>query len=695
MHLDGAVFPFYILLLVAVGFYTMIKLILQYIKYFYRFINTGVTAAVVLFLTLPGYVLAQADTSKKLQQVNIKAAPVPQVHTITPAQQVTSADLARYNALTVADAIRDMAGVNIKDYGGIGGLKTVSVRSLSANHLAVLYDGVALSDVENGQIDLGRLNVNNVQSITLYNGMPPQTCQPARSFASASVLAISTVSPRLDSIKPYKFIFGVNGGSFGLIDPYAQWQQRISKSWSVIVNGHLEHANGRYKFDPQGDGSDTLATRLNSEVNTRQADAALYWAQSDNNKFNLHVNYNSSDRGIPGPFVLHNPYSATELQNQDLFVQAGYERKWDNTLHLLINSKYSQNYLRYTDPNYLNGAGGLDERYTQREFYQSVTLAYDLLKNWQVSYAVDAAYAKLDANLLNYLYPNRFSLLNVLASNLTLGKWLLQGNVVLNNVSEHVNSGDVAAPVSKLLPTVVVSYRASQNLQLRAFYKDVFRLPTFNEQYFFAVVQIRNIKPEYAKQFDAGLTYSKSMNGLLSYVALTADGYFNRVTNKIITLPSGDPRKASVLNLGQVDILGVDVGLKTELAINTKLKAVFNGSYTYQQSLDVTKPDASVRIPYTPQHSLAVNAGFVHKKWGIYYNQVYSSSRYYIEDNSPEYKIPGFTVADISGTYNLQAGSKPVALSAGINNIFNTRYEVVRSYPMPGRWLKLSAQITI
>jgi vitamin B12 transporter len=670
----------------------MKKLILLYAAKLPRF-TKAVSLLLIIFL-LPGYLFAQADTSKKLKEIKIQNAPIPQVQSITPAQQVNSADFSRYSALTVADAMRNFSGVNIKDYGGIGGLKTVSVRSLGANHLAVLYDGIQLSDAQNGQIDLGKLNLNNIQSIILYNGQPTVICQPARSYASASVLAVTTIKPMLDSVKPYQLTFGFNGGSFGLVNPYLQWQQQISKRWSFIVNSYLEKADGKYKYKVDGDGSDTLATRINSDFDTKQTDAALYWNKSDSNKFNLHINYYNSDRGLPGAVVFYSPYSAARLTNQDFFTQAGYERIWNNGLHLLINSKFSRNYLHYINPAVLK-TGGENDTYTQYELYQSVALAYNLTNNWQISYAADAAYTKLDANQPNYLYPNRFTLLNSLASNFTVGKWIFQGSLLQTNTTERVNSGNAAPALSILSPTVVANYNPTRNLQLRAFYKDIFRDVTFNEQYYFAVVLIRNIRPEYARQFDMGLTYRKGLTGLFNYVALTADGYYNRVTDKIVTYPSANLAVSSIINIPQVDIKGLDASIKTELNINISWKALLSGNYTYQQANDVSTPGAVIQIPYTPQNSFAVNGGIINGHFGAYYNQIYSSSRYYINDNSPVYKIPGYSVSDVTGVYRFGVKGKPLSISATCNNIFNNRYAVVRSFPMPGRSLRLSLQITI
>ena len=55
----------------------------------------------------------------------------------------------------MADALRFFAGVQLKDYGGVGGIKTVNIRSMGTNHVGVFYDGIQLSNAQNGQVDLG------------------------------------------------------------------------------------------------------------------------------------------------------------------------------------------------------------------------------------------------------------------------------------------------------------------------------------------------------------------------------------------------------------------------------------------------------------------------------------------------------------------------------------------------------------
>lgn len=651
------------------------------------------SAGVLCFsLVFPSISFAQTDTAKKLKEVKVNNAPIPNVQTLVPIQQISANVFDRYSAFNVADIIRNFSGVNVKDYGGIGGLETVSVRGLGADYLGVLYDDIAVNDAQNGQIDLSKFNLNNIQEVTLYNGQPTDICMPARSFSYASVLSIKTIRPNLTESKPYQILLGMKGGSFGLVNPYLQWQQRINGQWSFIVNGYLEKANGQYKYKVAGAGNDSTYTRNNADINAKQADGAVYWAKNDSNKFNLHFNYYNSDRGLPGAVVFYNPVSNQRLWNQNIFVQSGYERSWSSGLHLLINTKLSREYTRYVDPDYLNNSGGLDERYTQREFYQSAALAYHLLSNWEVSYAGDFAVTGLDANLYNYAYPTRYALLNVIASNLTLDKWRFQGSLLNTYVNEQVKTGLAEASKTVFSPTLMATFLPfdSPDLQFRAFYKDIFRNPTLDEQYYFTINGARGLKPEYTKQYDLGLTYRKGLNSFLEYVTLTIDGYYNNVTNKILDLPNQNTAIVSIINLGKVNITGVDVGIKTQTRLSNGWRGTLSVNYTYQHAIDSA---SNLQIPYTPQNVLAFNGGFDYQRLGLYYNQILSSSRYYLND--PTSQISGYSVGDLSFIYKLIISHKTAVFSAHINNLFNQDYVIVRSFPMPGRSYLLSFQITI
>jgi vitamin B12 transporter len=642
---------------------------------------------------------AQTDTTKKLKEVNVNAKTPLKPQAIVPSQQLSATDFKRFGALNVADALVGFAGVNLKDYGGIGGLKTISVRSLGPNHTGILYDGVQLNDAQNGQIDLGKFNLNNVNSITLYNGQSPNIVQPARSFASSSLLAITTTRPQLTIAKPYQITASLNGGSFGLINPYLQWQQRVSKQWSFVINGNYTGANGRYKFKADGDGADTLATRTNADIKAYQTDGALYWAKSDSNKFKLQYNYYNSDRGLPGAVIPYVNNSLQRLQDHNLLVQSGYEYVAKSSFHLLINSKFSQDYQHYLNPSFYNSSGNINEHYTQHEFYQSASAGYHILTQWEISYSVDAAVTNLQSDVYQYAFPTRFTLLNAVATHIAAGKWHFLGNVLQTYITESVKSGTAANAKSIWSPTLMATFQPFQNsgLVFRAFYKDIFRNPTFSEQYYYAIVP-RVLRPEYAKQYNLGATYQKNLDGFWHDIALTADAYYNNVKDKIIYLPTRDPSIPSVTNLGKVDIKGLDVTARASFIPVIGWLGSINLSYTYQNAVDVTNPADKYylkQIANTPKNLLNVNAGINHHQMGLYYNYLWSSSRYSESDNVPEYYLNGYHINSATFTYTFLNHKSPVTASAELNNIFNRNYVIVKNYPMPGRSIRLSIQITI
>ena len=87
------------------------------------------------------------------------------------------------NSHSVADAVRYFAGVQLKDYGGVGGLKTIDVRGMGTQHVGVFYDGIQLGNAQNGIVDLGKFSLDDMEIISLYNGQKSNIFQSAKDYA--------------------------------------------------------------------------------------------------------------------------------------------------------------------------------------------------------------------------------------------------------------------------------------------------------------------------------------------------------------------------------------------------------------------------------------------------------------------------------------------------------------------------------
>jgi outer membrane receptor protein involved in Fe transport len=347
----------------------------------------------------------------------------------------------------------------------------------------------------------------------------------------------------------------------------------------------------------------------------------------------------TSERGLPGAIVFFNDHSTQRLWNTDAFIQSAYNKKFNAKTSLLAAAKYTHSYTRYLDPDFLNNQGELDDRYNQDEVYASVALAYNITSSLQLNYASDASYTTLYSNKKMLAEPSRLSLWNI--AGIQYNKELLHANVnfLYTHVHDDVKQGTASDDKNEFTPALAVSIKPELKspLLLRAFYKRIFRLPTFNDLYYNIVGNI-NLKPEYANQYNVGVTYTKHVSEHVNNISFSVDGYYNTVKDKIIAIPSKNLFIWSVLNLGKVHITGVDVNAEASGKFSNDWSWFIKLAYTYQHAVDVTdKSSASYKdqIPYTPVNSGSGIIQLAYKTWNFNYSNIYSGDRYTLGDNIP------------------------------------------------------------
>lgn len=104
-------------------------------------------------------------------------------------------------------------------------------------------------------------------------------------------------------------------------------------------------------------------------------------------------------------------------------------------------------------------------------------------------------------------------------------------------------------------------------INIRAFYKRIFRMPTLNDLYYTFVGNV-DLDPEFTTQYDAGITYSRTFEHTwLRSLELQADVYYNQVDNKIVATPTSNFFRWTMVNLGNVEIRGVDAAVQTGWAV--------------------------------------------------------------------------------------------------------------------------------
>ena len=616
---------------------------------------------------------------------------------IIPAQVLHGEQLRRLNALSVADAIRYFSGVQIKDYGGIGGLKTINVRSMGTQHTGVFYDGIQLGNAQNGQIDLGKFSLENMESVVLYNGQKGTGVQSAKDYASASTVYLVSRTPSFSAGMRTHLKATLAGGSFGTVDPSLLWEQKLSDAVASAFSAEYLYTTGRYRFRyTKKDGYDTTAVRQNGDVRALRIEEGLYGRIPGGN-WKVKLYFYDSERGYPGAFVREEPGRFRHEDRQwdtDFFAQGSLYRKWDR-YQLNTSFKYAYDFLHYeSDPRSDAATMYVDNRYRQQEAYFSVAQEYTFTPWWDADLAADYQYNTLSADVVNFVYPSRHTLLAALSSSLRFPRIKLQGSLLYTLADDSAReAGAAAGQFSRWTPTAVLQLHPfpDRNFSVRAFYKRVFRLPTLNDLYY-TFIGNKYLKPEYTTQYNVGLSWDRNwVNSLFTKTGATLDAYYNEVENKIIATPASNQFQWTMVNLGFVRIRGVDAALSTSLAIGS-VTADLRATYTWQRARDCTDPDSpwyGGQIPYIPRHSGSLTAAIDCAGWYLNYSFLYTGERYDSVANIPENHIQPWYTSDLSLSHSFPLAAHYLKTTLEVNNLFNQQYEVVRCYPMPGIHFRL------
>ena len=611
---------------------------------------------------------------------------------VLPAQRLSGEQLDRLSAQSVADALRYFSGVQLKDYGGVGGVKTVDVRAMGTNHLAVSYDGIVLGNAQNGQIDLGQFSLDNVEEVTLFNGQKSAIFQPASDFASASSVYIRTRKPHFEPYKDTNFKVRVKYGASDMLRVSSLYEHRFSDRLSLSVNDEVLTASGKYRFtykrkNPDGTTAwDTTATRQNGDIHAERIEANLHGTTSGGGWQLKGYAYNSG-RGIPGAIV-NNVWRRGERQHDlNTFVQGHFQHSVGDRFATHWLAKYA-----YYDTHYKNNDSTrlpVDNRYKQQELYLSTANVVELTPGWSASASYDARWNTLRADTYRFPRPTRWTHMLSLATALDYRHLKLQGSVVGTLVSDRTRTVGHAS-TSRLTPALFVCVYPLQRgrwLSLRAYAKQSFRMPTFNDLYYTDMGNA-SLRPETATQFDIGIVVSRHVErGIFSHFGLQADVYYNKVKDKIIAYPKGEQFRWTMLNLGRVDIRGLDVVAETSCRVSSDVIATLRAQYTFQRAIDVTDPAKAYyhnQIPYIPRHSGSLIAGVDWRRLSVNYSFLYTGERWNEQENTPFNHVQPWYTSDLSASYVVPVKQHSLRVTAELNNMFNQQYEVITNYPMPG-----------
>ena len=544
-------------------------------------------------------------------------------------------------SFNATEVLQQIPGVSISDYGGYSGLKTAGLRGLGSAHTAIYIDGVRANNVQSGQVDLGMIGLEH------YGKAVVDYTQNSISFLSSE--------PEFIDGRIVAGDFRLSGGSFGTALPYARMDFRLGDKIVLGANMSGIYSKGDYlkpDNDPLG----------NNDI--KQMKAGLDLKGSTNGGFwKAKAHFNLARRGTPGSLS----WPSTDRQgDMNGFIQGLVSQNFGSVYKLNASVKYALDKL-----DYFSTWG--DSNYTQNEVQLNTSHQFRIFDWWTASAALDYQWNNLESNLYT---ATRNGVFTSIATSFILNIFKADLAVEYNGVFDKDGGHNYAVS-----PSLGLRLTAFRGFDIVLSGRRSYRVPTFNDK-FYPGYGNTALKPEDAWITDFGVNYSRSfLSGKYSLKA-KANGFYNYLTDKIISAPSpDDPYIWLPYNIGKVQSAGIDLGAgfgfkSGDLSLN------IDANYSWQQAVDKTPDSYSFgqQIPYVALHSGRISARGDWRGWFITALWNIRAGRFDSAGQMPDWNSLDMTV----GKAVKIPHCGPLKLKLSLQNLTDNYYEIIRDYPMPG-----------
>ncbi|MBR5076648.1 MAG: TonB-dependent receptor [Bacteroidales bacterium] len=554
---------------------------------------------------------------------------------------------------TAAEALLRIPGLGISDYGGLAGLKSVSLRGLGTPHTDIYLDGVRVSNFQSGQNDLGMLPLEVLGNAVIdyaQNSVSFRTAKPVfgdRSFAGR---------------------VGLQAGSFSTWQPSARFDVKLSERVALSVHGAGIVTKGDFpiadEFIPRTEGATKAGVRRTGNDLKQIRTGLDLFGTLDGGEWQAKAYYNASDRGTPGSLTWP---SEDRQQDKNVVVQGSLRKAFSDlyTLNLSAKGAYDKIYYQST-------WGDSDYNFTDFQLNSSHT--FRLTDWWGISLAADLERGALKSPGL--YDAARTAVISALASAIRLERF--QADLAL----EYRGTFDKGAKgLNSLSPSLDLRVTLFEGFDLVAFGRRAFRAPTFNELYYPGYGN-PDLKPEDAWLTDIGIDWNTTLSDTWS-LGLKADCFYNYLQNKIISAPMPDDYNVWLpYNIGIVQAKGADTSLNLRYD-DGRLAGGFSARYARQSAVDKTPDSYSFdqQVPYVAKNTVVLAGDVEFAGWRFDALWNWRGGRF---DASGE--MPDWNTLDLSLRKDFTLGNVGVlGLNVTVRDLLDYRYELVRNYPMPGR----------
>lgn len=597
---------------------------------------------------------SQNDSINRLEKVQLLATSTTKQEELGLKSLTLSIDQVVKNPTNFTELLRYNSPISFRDYGN-GGASSARFRGTSATNTLVLWNGININAIGNGQVDFNAISASTTDEIVVNSG------GGSVKYGSGAIGGVIQLNDVLSFNKHRDFDLFTSYGSFNTSSNFfkanvgtGKWAIKLSSTYNKSDNDY-EFIDKRYK-DEQGNS----LKNSNGDYKNYGIDFSIGYQFSSLNKLYFYTTKYYGDRlfsdGLPNP-------------------SAGSERNEDFNQRNLLKWNLS--------------FGG---------FKQSLKLAY-LTQEFRYYDDKDAEifdFGKSKKQVLDYDLSYRFS--NVLKAKYVMVYESIKGstNQITSRVREQVSFGGMLfyVPTSSLTTSLNIrkefnsdfsvpwsmslagEQKLNKSIALKTNISTNYRVPTYNELYW-PVVGNLNLLPETSKQLEFGVDVDTHQ------FHISATYFYINIDDKIIWLPTGGTNLWKPKNIEKVLNQGFETSLSYKLLLAKQQEILITGNYTFTSAVN-KKTEAN--LPYVPNHLLNYNIGYTYKKFNFYTQGLHQSKVYTTEDSIDFYSIEAVNVFNVGANITLfTKQNQKLVLGGKVNNVGNNVYYFTNLRPMPGR----------
>lgn len=592
-------------------------------------------------------------------------------------------------ALRAPDVLRQEAGVQISEAGGLGAPATASIRGATSAQTPVYLGGVRLNDQVGGVADIGAIPLWLIDHVDVYRGNAPFT---ADELGIGGAIYFEPRRPR----RPESAV-GLSAGSFGTRAGYGYFALGDARA-SALVGLAAERAENDYPFeDDRGTafqpGDDRTSQRTNSDSRLRDAWLLGRLAPSEHARLELVANHIEREQGAPKVALVPTRVARSELSRNLAALTARLGLDAANRQLLTLRTAWLDTTSILDDPELELGAVTTRTEVRGRRAEQQGILELPLPAELRLGLAASGSYESLERSDTG---QTSFARASTLRGATRLAWQPLTGLELYGAVAAQCRATQPGSSgCAEVVPTgrVGVGYRRS-SLTLFANLSRYQRVPALGELYGVGALVRGNsqLRPELGVSADLGGRAELRTGALLLHGDLAA---FTRRADDLVAYARTAQGYIVPANVASARISGLELGLGADAfghlsaACNVSLLDPRNTTEGRRLSNDIL-PFMS-RLVVSPRLLLTTGElavrGLNRAELGV--DLTYLSNRY--ADAAGLVVIPEQTTLGLTAAAFWASGA--FATRARLANALDTpRFDVV-GYPLPGRSLYLSAEL--